>query len=452
MDTIGTVHMLWTNQLIPNPDNPRKDLGDIGELEKSIRKNGIMQNLTVVPADDDLEEFMVLIGHRRLEAAKAAGLCKVPCVIAEGLTREEQLAIMLEENMQRNDLTVLEQAESFQMMIELGNTIESLTEKTGFSESTIRHRLKIAELDSEMLRKREEDPDLQLSLTDLYELEKIKSLETRNSVLGAAISGEDLRRRARNAAAQEKVDEAFERCAAIMQQAGLKPAGKDVKSWSAGLDRVWSDELNNPELIRMLKDKLEELDTETKYIYLRDYGRIFIMKKKKPQKHEMTEEEKRRKELDKRRKAFIEVQKAYDRRRHDFILNELQGSKLTEEQKHEIMTRAIEILLRYGQGTPITAAATAAYVEEINQWYVTDEQKEAALNMEPWVVMLAAADYDMGLFEGAYREIMQYNGKINTKNVEGIMEIYNLLTKYGYEMEPEEKAMLDGTHELYGKG
>lgn len=151
MDKIGTVHMLDTDKLIPNPDNPRKDVEDIEELAKSIRKNGIMQNLTVVPADDDMNEFMVLIGHRRLEAAKAAGLRKVPCVIAEGLTREEQLAIMLEENMQRNDLTVLEQAESFQMMIDLGNTVESLTEKNGFSESTIRHRLKIAELDRKVL-------------------------------------------------------------------------------------------------------------------------------------------------------------------------------------------------------------------------------------------------------------------------------------------------------------
>lgn len=452
MDKIGTVHMLDTDKLIPNPDNPRKDVGDIEELEKSIRKNGIMQNLTVVPADENLEEFMVLIGHRRLAAAKAAGLRKVPCVIAEGLTREEQLAIMLEENMQRNDLTVIEQAESFQMMIELGNTVESLTEKTGFSESTIRHRLKIAELDSEMLREREEDPDLQLSLTDLYELEKIKSLETRNSVLGAAISGDDLRRRARNAAAQEKIDEAFERCAAIMRQSGLKPAGKDVKSWTAGLDRVWSDELANPELTRILKDKLEELDPETKYIYLRDYGRLFIMTKKKPQKHEMTEEEKQRKELDKRRKAFIEVQKAYDRRRHDFVLNELQGSKLTEEQKQEIITRAIEILLRYGKGTPIMAADTAAYVEEISRWQVTDAQKEAALNMEPWVVMLATADYDMSLYSGMYRLLIQYNGEINTERAKEIMEIYNLLTMYGYEMEPEEKAMLDGTHELYVKG
>lgn len=452
MDKIGTVHMLDTDKLIPNPDNPRKDVGDIEELEKSIRKNGIMQNLTVVPADENLEEFMVLIGHRRLAAAKAAGLRKVPCVIAEGLTREEQLAIMLEENMQRNDLTVLEQAESFQMMIELGNTIESLTEKTGFSESTIRHRLKIAELDSEMLREREEDPDLQLSLTDLYELEKIKSLETRNNVLGAAISGDDLRRRARNAAAQEKVDEAFERCAAIMQQAGLKPAGKDVKSWSAGLERVWSDGLSDPKLIGMLKDKLEELEPETKYIYLRDYGQLFIMTKKEPQKHKMTEAEKAQKELAKRRKALTEIQKTFDRRRHDFILNDLQGSDLTEEQQHEIMTRAIEILLRHGQETPITAAATAAYVEEIDRWEVSDEQKEAALNMEPWVVMLAAADYDMSLYPGMYRVLIQYTGEIKTERAEEIMEIYNLLTKYGYEMEPEEKAMLDGTHELYVKG
>lgn len=451
MDTIGTVHMLRTNQLIPNPDNPRKDLGDIEELEKSIRKNGIMQNLTVVPADDDMNEFMVLIGHRRLEAAKDAGLVKVPCVIAEGLTREEQLAIMLEENMQRNDLTVLEQAESFQMMIDLGNTIESLTEKTGFSESTIRHRLKIAELDSEMLRKREEDPDLQLSLTDLYELEKIKSLETRNSVLGAAISGEDLRRRARNAAAQEKVDEAFEKCAAIMQQAGIKPAKKNVRSWDGDLDRVWSDELKNPQLIQMLKDKLEELNPEVKYIYMTEYGRLFIMTKKKPQKHELTKEEQAQKERDKRRKALVGLQKAADSRRHDFILNELQGMKLSEKDTTHIMNRAVEIMVEHGQGTPVIKQSVAGYVEEISRWKVTDEQKEAVLNMKPWVVLLAVVDSDMSLLEGGYRQIVGYNGLYNSETAEKIMEIYKLLQEYGYEMDMEEKALLDGTHELYVK-
>ncbi|MCI7678872.1 MAG: hypothetical protein MSS48_01465, partial [Clostridiales bacterium] len=88
---------------------------------------------------------------------------------------------------------------------------------------------------------------------------------------------------------------------------------------------------------------------------------------------------------------------------------------------------------------------------EIERWKTTEAQKEAALNMEPWVVMLAAADYDMSLYSGMYRVLIQYNVEINTERAEEIKEIYNLLTKYGYEMEPEEKAMLDGTHELYGK-
>ena len=59
------------NHIKPHPDNPRKDVGDVTELAKSIKVNGIMQNLTVVPA---AEGYKALIGHRRLAAAKKAGL------------------------------------------------------------------------------------------------------------------------------------------------------------------------------------------------------------------------------------------------------------------------------------------------------------------------------------------------------------------------------------------
>lgn len=201
----------------------------------------------------------------------------------------------------------------------------------------------------------------------------------------------------------------------------------------------------------MMEKKLKKLDPEKKYVFLNSFGRIYVLEKVSRKKRELTKEEQEQKKWAKRRKAFVEIQKAYDRRRHDFILNELQGSKLTEEQKQEIMTWAIEILLRYGQGTSITKDSIAAYVEEIERWKTTEAQKEAALNMEPWVVMLAAADYDMSLYSGMYRVLIQYNVEINTERAEEIKEIYNLLTKYGYEMEPEEKAMLDGTHELYGK-
>ena len=105
---------LLVSQLIPHPDNPRKDLGDITELTESVKKNGVLQNLTVTPIDKDgnpagnnnADRYMVIIGHRRLAAAKAAGLWDVPCTIVEEVTHDEQLLMMLEENIQREDLTI----------------------------------------------------------------------------------------------------------------------------------------------------------------------------------------------------------------------------------------------------------------------------------------------------------------------------------------------------------
>ena len=98
-------------RLVPHPDNPRKDLGDLTELAASIKENGIFQNLTVVPEFED--RFTVIIGHRRLAAAKLAGLTELPCVVVE-MTPKEQVQTMLLENMQRSDLTVYEQAQGAQ--------------------------------------------------------------------------------------------------------------------------------------------------------------------------------------------------------------------------------------------------------------------------------------------------------------------------------------------------
>ncbi|MBR3243996.1 MAG: ParB/RepB/Spo0J family partition protein, partial [Parasporobacterium sp.] len=110
------------NDLIPHPDNPRKDLGDLAELTESIRTNGILQNLTVVK---DGDKYKVIIGHRRLAAAKAAGLTELPCTVAD-MDERQQLCTMMEENMQRQDLTIPEQAYGFQYMLDLGETVSSI--------------------------------------------------------------------------------------------------------------------------------------------------------------------------------------------------------------------------------------------------------------------------------------------------------------------------------------
>ena len=93
-----------------HPDNPRKDLGDLTELSESIKKKGIMQNLTVVPGHWDEnrahheEGYTLIIGHRRFAAGKMAGVTMYPCRIVQDMSYKDQVGTMLEENMQRIDL------------------------------------------------------------------------------------------------------------------------------------------------------------------------------------------------------------------------------------------------------------------------------------------------------------------------------------------------------------
>lgn len=139
------ITMLPTEKLENHPDNPRKDVGDITELAASIKHSGIMQNLTVVPHGD---RYRVVIGHRRLAAAKAAGLTKLPCVISD-MDYKEQCATMMSENMQRRDLTVPEQAQGVQLLLNLGETVDEIAKKTGFSVTTVKKRAKLASLPHE---------------------------------------------------------------------------------------------------------------------------------------------------------------------------------------------------------------------------------------------------------------------------------------------------------------
>ena len=171
------------SRIHPHYNNPRKELGDLTELAESIKKTGILQNLTVVPwfsnitksgADDPVKQeemgYIAVIGHRRLAAAKLAGLKEVPCVISD-MSYSEQIATMLLENMQRNDLTLYEQAEGFQMMLDLGESVGDISEKTGLSTTTVRRRVKLLDLDKEKFRQPVDDTDGLQYIRGYYEYE-----------------------------------------------------------------------------------------------------------------------------------------------------------------------------------------------------------------------------------------------------------------------------------------
>lgn len=189
-----------------HPNNVRKTYNDIEELAESIKAKGILQNLTVVPDPQEPGKYLTVIGNRRLTAARMAGLETVPCIVSD-MDEKEQTSVMLLENIQRSDLTVYEQAQGFQMMLDLGETEDTIAEKTGFSKKTVRHRLNIAKLDSKTLMEKERQDGYQLSLTDLYELEKIKDVKTRDKILKDSTDSRDLARRAINAQKEQKRQE-----------------------------------------------------------------------------------------------------------------------------------------------------------------------------------------------------------------------------------------------------
>lgn len=86
----------------PHPDNPRKNIGDVTDLAASIKTNGLLTPLSVVPNGS---RYRVIAGHRRLMACKQAGTGAVPCFVLQ-LDPLQQLEAMITENCQREQLTV----------------------------------------------------------------------------------------------------------------------------------------------------------------------------------------------------------------------------------------------------------------------------------------------------------------------------------------------------------
>ncbi|PJM79742.1 ParB/RepB/Spo0J family partition protein [Bifidobacterium scaligerum] len=137
----SNIVMLDVGLIDPNPANPRRDVGDVSELADSIRAQGIRQNLLVTPTPQG--RYLLVIGHRLLAAAKLAGLSWVPAVVAD-LSEREQRELMLVENSQRADLTVIEEADGYQGLLDLGVGVDEAAQRTGRSTSLVRRRLKIA--------------------------------------------------------------------------------------------------------------------------------------------------------------------------------------------------------------------------------------------------------------------------------------------------------------------
>ena len=149
----NNVYYISTEIIVPNLYQPRKFFNEeaIEELAQSIKAYGIIQPLTVRMMGEG--NYELVAGERRLRAAKKAGLLEVPVIVMD-LPESDSAAIALLENLQREDLNYIEEAEAYANLIkDHGYTQEQLAEVIGKKQSTIANKMRLLKLSKEIREK-----------------------------------------------------------------------------------------------------------------------------------------------------------------------------------------------------------------------------------------------------------------------------------------------------------
>lgn len=171
--------------IFPNPYQPRKNFDDaaLEDLSSSIAQYGVLQPLLVSPAEDG--RYMLIAGERRLRASKMAKLAEVPVIISE-YTSQQIAEIALIENLQREDLHYLEEAEGYEkLMNQFHITQEAMAARVGKKQSTIANKLRLLRLSAPV---RKVLMDAELSERHARALLKLPDDEKRLEVLETIVA------------------------------------------------------------------------------------------------------------------------------------------------------------------------------------------------------------------------------------------------------------------------
>lgn len=147
-----TVLYLETGKIKKNPHQPRKnfDKDRLKELADSVREHGILQPLVVTKFRDD--EYQLIAGERRLEAAKIVGLSHVPVIVRDS-SEQGKLELALVENLQRDNLNPIEKAHAFKKLIDEFNFIQQdVAKRIGKSREAVANTLRLLDLPAEIQR------------------------------------------------------------------------------------------------------------------------------------------------------------------------------------------------------------------------------------------------------------------------------------------------------------
>lgn len=444
---MNNITYISIDKLHPHPDNPRKSLGDLTELAESIKATGILQNLTVVPYVSPVHNrainglYTVIIGHRRMAAARLAGLEELPCVITD-IPYKEQLATMLLENIQRSDLTVYEQAEGFQMMFDLGESVADIAGKTGFSESTVRRRLKMSELDKVTLK---EVSERQIEMKDFDRLAQIEDINVRNSIL-KSIGTPNFNMEVEKKIKAQAISKVLPEVKKELRNSKAKKI-ELMQTWYCDYFEIQGTEVKLTEL-DINEFKIPENAEQVFYCLEEENGRLrFYTEQKKP-----TPKKRPQSEIDREHaikaahEKCDEISEISRKLREDFV----NGLKVTAKNKDLIMQGAV-MSIAYGAicYTSVSGAAVCKLAGVENDYKEETKRAmfESLLNnidgIMPRLVYEAFSDVSEK-YHTTYKA-QRPEHKTNIK----LDLLYRWLVSLGYVMSDDEKAMQDGSHVVF---
>lgn len=434
-----------------HPNNIRKEYDGIEELAQSIRENGIMQNLTVVPDRNEEGTYFVVIGNRRLTAARQAGIETAPCIIVDNMSDKDQITTMLTENMNRKDLKIYEEAAAVQMcMKDFGFDIEEMEKKTGLSKTTLHHRLNLAKLDQKQLQKIAKDENFQLTLNDLYALEKIEDIKVRNKILKEAHDSRDLLNKARYAENDQTCDKNAAVYIEMCKKRGIAaaPKGAEGELYSGKWDTVTAYYLlQKPP--KQIKAKQGEL------FWLRRSSYFYIIEKHvkaKKEEKKLTKEELAAKERDKAIKLIREKYKMMFADMGDFIRNIFSG-KIPMCDNTELLEQMVWKHIIEEQTWISTKDIVGAMTgKEFYSHEMTPKERKDLLEK---AVTLPIAHQKLAVAYWKMKEanIVDWRCQYNETYGKRLKRFYNILELFGYSWPDEESEQIaNGTHEKYVTG